>query len=344
MTKLLSICSYLFPCEKLAYKGKPLKGVAIDLLLTPHKKDGSLADIKTTIICEDGAIRALAEVFEVKLDKTKLLTIQKNTCNYNLWCAEKEWRDLAYQVARQKLITEQGEIIHLDRYEFNAFIRENIDSFANELATPFMTGSIPALAYVHIPIKETLMNHVEAADSRAMEKVKSALEGEGYDVYVKTIDKDRDIPLQSDALNIVICGPKHSKTVADFFRECEGVCFERNGSGEYEITDNEAAVLGKEYNSSNIYGSQIDDPVQYAFLGTSVPIRTKDFSENIVLAAGIHSSGSERAVDVYIDHMREASSGENGFLIKAEAGYKMDETEEPSLTLDRRVKAGWYIE
>ena len=147
---------------------------------------------------------------------------------------------------------------------------------------------------IHIPTRianETLGEHrlkpvIAKEDYNTYERLREVLSDNGFEVsitYIPARSDERDRPgeleLSPDCANIVVCGPKNSKTVEDIFTSLEGLNFAKGTDGWYF----EDLVRNKKLSSP-----LADNNNQYAFCGRVLIGNTR-----ILLICGIHAIGSD---------------------------------------------------
>lgn len=147
---------------------------------------------------------------------------------------------------------------------------------------------------VHIPTRiadDTLGEQrikpvIAKEDYNTYERLRAVLLENGFEVsitYIPARSDVRDMPgeleLSPDCANIVVCGPKNSKTVEGIFTSLDGLKFAKGTEGWYF----EDLVRRKKLSSP-----LADNNNQYAFCGRVLIGNTR-----ILLICGIHAIGSD---------------------------------------------------
>lgn len=158
---------------------------------------------------------------------------------------------------------------------------------------------------IHIPTRiadntlgeKRLKPVVAKEDYNTFERLRNILLRNGFQIELSYIPARNDdilaygeLELKRDKANIVVCGPKNSKSVEEIFTKLEGLDFVKGDEGWYfDDLVNEQQ-----------FSSPLTEPRnQYAFLG-KVPID----GMNILLICGIHAIGSDGVAYLLGDNSR----------------------------------------
>lgn len=172
---------------------------------------------------------------------------------------------------------------------------------------------------------------VAKEDYNTYEKLRNILLFNGFEVSLAYIPNRNDIreeygelELIRDCANIVVCGPKNSRTVENIFAGLKGLDFVKGEEGWY-FDD----LIGNVQLTSSIS----ENKKQYAFVG-KLPI--DDF--NVLLICGIHAIGSDGVAyflgdNKRLDNLLNQVGCRNFYcIIRSSYNYEMKEIYDANLT------------
>lgn len=172
--------------------------------------------------------------------------------------------------------------------------------------------------HIHIPTRGSQLGNetrikplVAMEDYSSAEHLRAILCNYGIVADIVYIPEDGIIDLDQDSINIVICGPKNSPYIDNYFKslsENYNFHFQKDEEGWYF-----------EMNGSRYYSPLEDRHNQYAFLGKT---------DNFLLFCGIHAIGSDGVTHFLrktsnIDTILKQSN-KNGFYSLIKSAYSAE--------------------